>query len=66
MFGTKFFAVIVNYEVIGIQATGSLEKCGRIVFKIVSPTDDFETIKNGITLVARLSQYFPYLIPLST
>ena len=26
------------------------------VFEIVSPTDDFETIKNGITLVARLLQ----------
>ena len=40
---------------------GSLEKCGRTVFKIVSPTDDFKTIKNGITLVARLLQYFPCL-----
>ena len=50
MFGTKNFAVTVNYDVIGIWATGSLQKCGRTVFKIVSPTDDFETIKNGITL----------------
>ena len=30
------------------------------VFEVVSPTDDFETIKNGITLVARLLQYFPF------
>ena len=35
---------------------GSLEKFGSAVFQIVPPTDDFETIKNGITLVARLSQ----------
>ena len=34
----------------------SLEKCGRTVFRIVSPTDDFNTIKNEITLVARLLQ----------
>ena len=55
MFGTKFFAVTINYDAISIQATESLEKCGRTVFKIVSPTDDFETIKNGITLVATFS-----------
>ena len=35
---------------------GSLEKYGRTVFEIVSPTDGFEAIKNGITLVARLLQ----------
>ena len=39
----------------------SLEKCGRTVFKIVSPTDNFETTKNGNTLVARFLQYFPCL-----
>ena len=44
----------------------SLEKCGRTIFKIVSPTDDFETIKNGITLTVTaifLSRYviFAYL-----
>ena len=50
------FVMTMNYNVIGIQATGSLEKCGRTVFEIVSPTDDFETIKNGITLVTRLLQ----------
>ena len=33
-----------------------LEKCGMTVFQIVSPTADFETIKNGIALVARLLQ----------
>ena len=55
MFGTKFFAVTINYDAISIQATESLGKCGRTVFKIVSPTDDFETIKNGITLVATFS-----------
>ena len=39
-----------------------LEKCGRMAFETVSPTDDFETKNNGITLVARLLQYFPCLI----
>ena len=33
-----------------------LEKCGMTVFEIVLPTDDFDTIKNGIALVARLLQ----------
>ena len=33
-----------------------LEKYGRTVFQIVSPTADFEKIKNGISLVARLLQ----------
>ena len=56
MFGKIIFVVTVNYDVNSILATGSLEKCGRTVFEIVSPTDNFETIKNGITLVARLSQ----------
>ena len=56
MFETNIFGLTVNYDVIGIQATGSLEKCGKTAFKIVLPTDDFLTIKNGITLVARLLQ----------
>ena len=58
--------VTLNYDVIGILTTGSLEKCGRTVFKIVSPTDDFETIKNGIALVAKLLQYFPCLLRVQT
>ena len=40
--------VTVNLDVIGIKATGSLEKCGKMDFEIVSSTDDFETTKNGI------------------
>ena len=55
-FGEMIFVVTVNYDVIGIYATGSLEKCGRTVFEIVSPTDNFQTVKYGITLVARLLQ----------
>ena len=43
---------------------GTLENCGRTIFKIVLPTDDFETIKNGITLIARLLQYFHCLLSL--
>ena len=38
-----------------------LEKYGRTVFQIVSPTADFEKIKNGISLIARLLQYFSCL-----
>ena len=38
-----------------------LEKYGRTVSEIVSPTADFDTIKNGISLVARLLQSFPCL-----
>ena len=64
IFGTNIFVMIVNYDVIGIQAKGSLEKCDRMVVKVVSPTDHFETIKNGITLVARLLQYFSLSIML--
>ena len=30
-----------------MMSSGSLEKCGRTVFEIVSPTDDSETIKMG-------------------
>ena len=55
-FGKIIFVVTVNYDVISIYATRSLEKSRRTVFEIVSPTDNFETIKNGITLVARLLQ----------
>ena len=61
IFGKIFFVVTVNYDVIGIQAMGDLEKCGRIVFNIILPTDNFETIKNGITQIARLLQQFPCL-----
>ena len=50
------FVVSVNYDVISIKATRLLEKCGRAVFENVSSTGDFEAIKNGITLVARLLQ----------
>ena len=57
MFGKIVFVITLNYDVIGIQATGSFEKCDRTVFEIVSSTDDFETIKDGITLLARLLQY---------
>ena len=56
MFGKIIFVVTVNYDVISIYATGSLENCGRVVFKIVSPTDDFETTTNEITQVARFLQ----------
>ena len=35
---------------------GFLEKCGRTVFEKVSPTDNFETTKTGIFVVARLLQ----------
>ena len=54
MFEKIIFVVTVSHYVIGV--TGSLEECGATVFEIVSSTDDFETIKNGITLVARLLQ----------
>ena len=45
MFRKIIFVVTVNYDIVGIQATGSLGKCGRAVFEIISPTDNFETIK---------------------
>ena len=38
-----------------------LEKCGRTVLEIVWPTDHSETIRNGVTLIARLLQYVPCL-----
>ena len=49
MFGKIIFVVIVNYDVIAIQAirTPSLGKCGRTVCEIVLTTDDFEAIENG-------------------
>ena len=56
MFGKIIFVVTVNYDIIGIWATGSLEKHGRTDFKIISPIDGFRTTKNGITLVDRLLQ----------
>ena len=49
MFGKIIFVVIVKYEVIGILAIKSLEKRGRNVFYIVLPTDDYETIKIGLS-----------------
>ena len=49
MFRKIIFVVTVNEDVIGIQATRSVEK-------VLSTSDDFETTKNGITLVARLLQ----------
>ena len=54
IFGKIIFVETVTYDLISIEATRSLEKCDRTVFEIVSPTDDFQTIKNGITLVAKL------------
>ena len=56
MFEKISFVVTLNNAFIGIQTMGYLEKCGRTVFKIVLSTDDFETIRNGVTLVARLLQ----------
>ena len=35
----------INNDAIGFYATGSLEKCDRTVFEIVSSTDDFEIKK---------------------
>ena len=48
MFEKIIFVVTVNYDVIGISATGSLKKCGWMIFEIVSPTEDFEAIKKGL------------------
>ena len=48
MFKRIIIVVTVNYDVIGFYEAGSLEKSGRTVFEIVSPTDDFETIKMGL------------------
>ena len=48
MFERIIIVVTVNYDVIGFYETGSLEKSGRTVFEIVSPTNDFETIKMGL------------------
>ena len=43
-----------NYSLVLRQR--SSVKCGWTVFEIVSPTDNFETIKNGITIIAKLLQ----------
>ena len=59
MFGKIFFLGTVdddNSSLTSSLAMVSLEKYGRMVFKIVSSTGDFETIKIGITSVARLLQ----------
>ena len=40
---------MVKYEVMSILATESLQKCNRKVFDIVLPTDDYETIKIGLS-----------------
>ena len=42
---------------------GSLEKCGRTVFEIVSPAADFETIKYCIFLLPDCYSNFPVYIP---
>ena len=63
MFGKIFFLGTVDDDNSSLTislAIGSLEKYGRMVFKIVSSTGDFETIKNGITSVARLLKQFPF------
>ena len=65
MFKRIIIVVTVNYDVIGFYETGSLERSGRTVFEIVSPTDDFETIKMGypscqIVTVISLSISFSY------
>ena len=52
IFGNITFLVTI-YDGHQYIAKGVLKKWGRIVFKIVSPTDDFETIKNGITLIVK-------------
>ena len=62
MFGTKIFVVTLDYDVIGIQAMGSFEKCGRTVFKIVSPTDDFETTKMGLPWLPDCCSIFPVYV----
>ena len=56
IFGKIIFAVTINYDVIGIQATEYLEKCEKKVFEIVSPSDYFQTIENEVTLVVKLLQ----------
>ena len=56
MFEKILFVVTVNNDVIGFEETGSLEKCGKTVLETVSSTEHWETIKNEITLVARLLQ----------
>ena len=45
MFGKIIFALTRDNDIIAIYATGSLQKCGTTILKIVSPTDNFETKK---------------------
>ena len=47
IFGNITFLVTI-YDGHQYIAKGVLKKWGRIVFKIVSPTDHFETIKMGL------------------
>ena len=56
MFRNRIFVVTLKYDVIIILAPGFLEKCGRTVFEKVSPTDNIETTKTGIFVVARVLQ----------
>lgn len=44
-FGKRIYLVTVDDDVIGVKTTRLLEKCGKMVFKIVSPTDDFEILR---------------------
>ena len=63
MFGTKFFVVTVNYDVIGFQATGSQGECRSTVFKVVLSTDDFEAIKDGIYVLKRFINFLTQVSP---
>ena len=47
-FGKIISLVTIDDDVIDIQSMGPLEKCGRVVFKIVSSMYDIETIKKGL------------------
>ena len=49
MFWKKIFVVIKKYDVIAILVTKSIGKCGRNIFDIALPTDDYETIKIGLS-----------------
>ena len=76
MFGTKMLAVTVNelWRQLNYDrklwrhwylGNGGLRKMWWDGFQNCF-TDDFEAIKNGITLVARFLQYFPCLYPCYT
>ena len=54
IFGKIVFVGALDDDAIRIQVTGSIGKYGRTVFKIVSPADNFERTKNGITLMGLL------------